>query len=302
MTSRFREARWHAGASPCTKARTGEIAPILPCYPIMALVRLRRPASRDLDEEGTDSIDVPAAVVCATCGRGDCPGCLEERTGASGVIAIVPWERPQLAWPARLFATVQATTRGAEGFFCALPDGSVSPAFRFAVLAEVFAVGSTAAVVAPLMVLAIPGLWLRFLSSGQTREAVALATLVGVVGFTVLLVAAHAVHGLSLGRTASRSRALRLGLYACGWDFGSSPAGAFAAAFSGGIRACLALMVSSVTAPARAIDAALGGVFQLEGDAARRAKRRAMRIAMALSVPAVGVILALICMTALFSR
>src|SRR6266478_2209588 len=107
----------------------------------MALVRLRRPARRDVDEEGTDSIDVPAAVVCAT--------------------------------------------RGAEGFFCAMPDGSVSPAFRFAVLAEIFAVGSTAAVVAPLMVLAIPGLWLRFLSSGRTREAVVLATLVGVVGFTV---------------------------------------------------------------------------------------------------------------------
>ena len=50
------------------------------------------------------------------------------------------------------------------------------------------------------------------------------------------------------------------------------------------------------------LDAALGGVFQLEGEAARRAKRRAMRIAMALSVPAVGVILALICVTALFSR
>jgi hypothetical protein len=265
----------------------------------MALVRLRRHIRRQVEEEATDSIDVPAAVVCVTCGRGDCLGCLDERTGASGVIAIVPWERPQPGWRVRFFATVQATTRGAEGFFCALPDGSVSPAFRFAVLAETLAVGSTAAVIAPVMLLAIPGLWLRFLSSGRTRETVALATLVGVIGFTLLLVAAHAVHGLSLGRTASRSRALRLGLYACGWDFGSSPAGVFAGAVAGGLRASLALVISSITAPARAIDAALGGIFQLEGDAAKKAKRRAMRLAMSFSVPAVGVILTLICMTAL---
>jgi hypothetical protein len=266
----------------------------------MALVKLPRPAKQELEE--VDSIDVPAAVVCATCGRGDCPGCLEEKTGASGVIAIIPWERPQPAWPTRFFATAQATTRGAEGFFCALPDGPVSPALQFAVLAEIFAVGSTAAVIAPLTVLAVPGLLLRFLSNGTTRDAVALSTLVGVVLFTALLVLAHAVHGLALGHTASRSRALRFGLYGCGWDFGSSPAGMVAATFAGGLRASFSLLYTSVTAPARAIDAALNGVFKLEGDAARKAKRRAMRIAMMLSVPAVAVILALIGMTALFTR
>src|SRR5215467_557102 len=144
----------------------------------MALVRQQRPAKQDLEEENVDSLDVPAAVVCAFCGRGDCSGCLEERTGASGVIAIIPWERSHPAWHARFYATVQATTRGAEGFFVALPDGSVSPAFQFALIAEIFAVGSTAAVIAPLAVLAVPGLLLRFLSSGTTREAVGVSTLV----------------------------------------------------------------------------------------------------------------------------
>ncbi len=178
----------------------------------MARGRTLRPARQELDDEAVDSIDVPAAVVCTRCGRGDCLGCLEERTGASGVMAIVPWERLQPAWPSRFFATVQATTRGAEGFFCALPDGAISPAFRFALLAEAFAVGSTAAIIAPLVVLGIPGLLLRFLTSGATRGVVGLATLVGVAGFTALLVGAHALHGLSLGGAASRSRALRLGL------------------------------------------------------------------------------------------
>ncbi|HEX9298010.1 MAG TPA: hypothetical protein VF881_19355 [Polyangiaceae bacterium] len=266
----------------------------------MARRRTPLPAWQELDEE-VDSIDVPAAVVCTRCGRGDCLGCLEERTGASGVMAIVPWERSQQTWPTRFFATVQATTRGAEGFFCALPDGAVSPAFRFAVLAEVFAVGSTAAIIAPLVVLGIPGLLLRFLTNGSTRGVVGLATLVGVVGFTTLLVAAHALHGLSLGGAASRSRALRLGLYACGWDFGSSPAGAVAATCSDGLRSGVALVVSSVTAPSRAIDAALPTIYQLDREAAEKAKRRAMRIAMALSVPAVVVVLALVTATALFS-
>jgi hypothetical protein len=261
---------------------------------------MSRPARQELDDEAVDSIDVPAAVICALCGQGDCLGCVEERTGASGVIAIIPWERPQPAWPARFLATVHATTRGAEGFFSALPDGALSPAFHFAVLAEIFAVASTAAIVAPLAVLGIPGLLLRFVSNGSTREAVGLSTLVGVIGFTALLVGAHAIHGLSLGATISRSRALRLGLYACGWDFGSSPAGAVAASVSGGVGAGFALVGSSVTAPSRAIDAALDGLYQLDPPEAERAKRRAMRIAMSLSVPAVVVVLGCIAAVALF--
>ena len=146
----------------------------------MPRVRAPRPAEQDSDDETADSVDVPAAVICAWCGRGDCAGCAKERAGASGVIAIVPWERPLAAWPGRFFATVQATTQGAEGFFRSLPDGPISPAFVFALIAEVFAVASTAAVVAPLVVLGIPGLLLRFLSDDITRSAVLLSTLVGV--------------------------------------------------------------------------------------------------------------------------
>jgi hypothetical protein len=265
----------------------------------MARGRVRPARLQELDDEAVDSIDVPAAVVCLQCGRGDCPGC-EERTGASGVIAIIPWERPLSPWHTRFFATVQATTRGAEGFFCALPDGAVSPALRFAVLAETIAVASTAAVLAPLVVLGIPGLLLRFLSNGATRQSVGLATLVGIVGFTALLVGAHALHGVILGPVPSRSRALRLGLYACGWDFGSSPAGVVAATMASGIGAAGALVASSVTAPGRAVDAALAGIFQLDAEQARKAKRRAMQVAMAVSVPAVVVVLALIAATALY--
>jgi hypothetical protein len=266
----------------------------------MASVRLRGFSQRP-EEEAADSIDVPAAVVCAVCGRGDCPGCGDEANTASGMIAIVPWERAQMSWPGRFWATVHATTRGAEGFFRALPDGQVAPAFRFAVLAEIFAVGSTAIVITPLAVLGIPGLLLRFLTQGTTRQAVALAALVGIVGFTLLLLVAHAVHGISLGKRIPRTRALRLGLYACGWDFGSSPAGVLTAFAAGGFAAARALTASSITAPARAADAALDGIFRLEGREGLALKRRAVVVAMAVAVPAVVVVMALVVATALFA-
>jgi hypothetical protein len=268
----------------------------------MPRVRAPRPAQQDSDDEPIDSVDVPAAVICAWCGRGDCAGCAKERAGASGVIAIVPWERPLSAWPGRFFATVQATTRGAEGFFRSLPDGSISPALAFAVIAEIFAVASTAALVAPLVVLGIPGLLLRFVSDDGTRSAVLLATLVGVVGFTLLLVGAHALHGWVLSPEISRSRGLRLGFYACGWDFGSSPAGFVAATYSEGVAAAFSLIGSSVTAPSRSVDAALSGLFRLDPDTARRTKRRAMRLAMLISVPGVMVVMTAIVATAWFTR
>jgi hypothetical protein len=266
----------------------------------MALVRLRRFPQRS-EDEAADSVDVPAAVVCAFCGRGDCLGCGDEANAASGMIAIVPWERAQMSWSGRFWATVHATTRGAEGFFRALPDGQVAPAFRFALLAEIFAVGSTALVVTPLAVLGVPGLLLRFLTQGTTRQAVALAALVGIVGFTALLLVAHAVHGICLGKLIPRTRALRLGLYSCGWDFGSSPAGIVTAFASGGFGAVRALTASSITAPARAADAALDGIFRLQGREGVALKRRAVVVAMAVAVPAVIVVLALIVFTALFA-
>jgi hypothetical protein len=197
---------------------------------------------------------------------------------------------------------VQATTKGAEGFFRSLPDGPISSALTFAIIAEIFAVTSTAAVVAPLVVLGIPGLLLRFLSDDATRTAVLSATAVGVLGFTMLLVGAHALHGIMLAPAVSRTRGLRFGFYACGWDFGSSPAGFVAATYSEGFRAAFALIGSSVIAPSRSIDGALAGMFRADGDQAGRVKRRAMRVAMGASVPAVVVVMVLIVATALSLR
>src|SRR5260370_11831744 len=87
------------------------------------------------DGEDPDS-DVPAAVVCARCGDADCPGCVNDLM-QSGVVALVPWERPGRPVFERLWEAARATPLDAQHFFEVLPGGCLLPALRFAVLSEV---------------------------------------------------------------------------------------------------------------------------------------------------------------------
>src|SRR6185369_16626872 len=93
------------------------------------------------DDGALDWADVPAAVVCAFCGKPDCSGCIdvEEPTNASGVVAILPWERPGLGLLTRLWATARLATLSHREMFATLPEGALAPAFRFACLAELSA-------------------------------------------------------------------------------------------------------------------------------------------------------------------
>src|SRR5688572_1554121 len=90
--------------------------------------------------------DVPAAVVCASCGQPDCPGCLgvDESTHASGVVAIVPWERPGVSVLSRLWATARLATLSPREMFSGLPDGDLRAPLTFAILAESLAVAGLA--------------------------------------------------------------------------------------------------------------------------------------------------------------
>src|SRR6185436_18330805 len=83
------------------------------------------------------------AVVCAFCGQPDCAGCdqsLDEPTHASGVVAIIPWERPGLGLLSSFWTTAQIATINHRAFFSALPDGEVRPALSFALICEAVAV------------------------------------------------------------------------------------------------------------------------------------------------------------------
>ena len=243
-----------------------------------------------LHEEPPDIFDVPAAVLCARCGQPDCMGCEDPSEDASGVIAIVPWERPGGTWK-RLWATARATTQGADSFFASLPDGPVRPAAGFAVLAELLAVSSRFALLVPIVALVMPQLAAVIVSDPRLRMRAMFWTAVAIPALAGWMVVAHAAHGAALdsaarrqGGRSQRRRALRFGLYACGWDLMSGPLGAIAAAFSEGRKAAGDALSASMRVPGRATMALLQGVYALAPAAATRARRWGTRAAIATTV------------------
>lgn len=260
----------------------------------------RRARTSPLPEEPPDIFDVPAAVLCARCGQPDCPGCEDPLDEGSGVVAIVPWERPGTLWH-RLWATARASTLSADSFFAALPDGPVRPAAGFAVLAELLAVASMLALLAPVIALVLPGLAAAIVSDPQMRERALLWAIVAVPGLAIWMVLAHAVHGVALdagakrhGGRSQRRRALRFGLYACGWDLMSGPLGAIAAGFSEGRKAAGAALSASMRVPARATAALLQGVYALSPVAAARARKWGMWSAVVVTIVSAFAVIAAI--------
>ena len=249
-------------------------------------------------DELVDS-EVPAAVVCAHCGDADCPGCLHEVT-KSGVVAIVPWERPGAPALGRLWATARATTFDAERFFETLPDGPIAPAFRFALLSEMLA--STAMAVGALIPLTL--LAPAWVAHGLVHETATILRLMvaGVPALALLLVAAHVAHGWALdfgaGRSGARratSRAVRFGLYAAGWDLVIGPLGLVVVAVKEGVRAALSIANLGVGLPGRSARAFLRGCYRLEAASAGPALRASMVAAvLATLVGAVAVIAAVV--------
>ncbi len=255
--------------------------------------RRRYPA---LDDDG--AFDVPAAILCAVCGRSDCAGCAAvEADEGSGVVAIVPWERPGPGG-ARFWSTCNATTQGAETLFRALPDGEVSKALGFAVVAELVAVGSVFLVLAPLGAAILPDFALEILTD-PAKLGHAFGVFIGlIVGIALWMVLAHAVHGAALARGAaraggrgSRPRGLRFGLYACGWDVMSSPAGILAALFAQGPGAALRALSLSVSAPSTATQAFLEGTAAVPPAGLAKARRAGMLSAVLIAVASGAVVL-----------
>jgi hypothetical protein len=239
----------------------------------------KEPGTRVEAEELLDA-DVPAAVLCAQCGEADCPGCLTEHT-RSGVVAVVPWERPGASSFMRLWTTARATTIEADRFFEALPDGPVLPALRFALVSEILAAMAMGSLGLVALVLLSPE-WARhvFIEEWLTTARVGSAAVLGLAG---LLVAAHAAHGLALDLGARRSgvrrsarRALRFGLYAAGWDLVLGPIGAIVMMFREGPRAAVGIAGVSVGLPGRSARAFLRGCYHLEGKAAEPALRASL--------------------------
>jgi len=178
----------------------------------------------------------------------------------------------------RLWATARSTTRDAEGFFELMPDGPILPALRFAMLCELFAVTSFALVFFSIALIVAPD-FVKHLALDPAARSVALRlVLLGVPAFAGLLVIGHIAHGLSIdigatknGARRARSRALRFGLYACGWDLVPSPIGAIVVAIKEGIRAMFGLTSLLSGLPTRSTNAFLRGCYRLDGEKAKKA-------------------------------
>lgn len=231
----------------------------------------------DREAASTELVDVPAAVVCLVCGELDCTGCEERDQSRSGIVAIVAWERTAVPALTRLWATARSTTRDAETFFELLPDGPVMPALRFAAICELLAAASMLLLVVPIAAVVAPD-WLKHVALDPHARGIALRVVfLGVPAVATFLVFAHAVHGLSIdvGATASgarraRSRALRFGLYACGWDLVLGPLGVVVVALKEGLAAAWNIL-DLVSVPARSTRAFLRGCYRLEGERANKA-------------------------------
>jgi hypothetical protein len=263
----------------------------------MQIAHKAKAEARAENDELVDA-EVPAAVVCAHCGDADCPGCFEEQT-RSGVVAVVPWERPGTAALARLWATARATTLDAERFFESLPGGPIAPALRFALASE--AIASSAMALAALIPLAmIAPNWTRHLLFHETATLVRLAV-AGIPGLAGLLVAAHVAHGWALDLGARRSgmqgatnRALRFGLYAAGWDLVIGPLGVLVLAIKEGRRAALSVAGVGIGLPGRSARAFLRGCYHLEGKSAAPALRASyIAAAVSTTIGAVAVVAAI---------
>jgi hypothetical protein len=204
----------------------------------------------------------------------------EEPSHASGIVAIVPWERPG-STPKRLWQTSKLTTLSSESFFGALPDGDVTPALRFAVAAELTAITGLLVIAVPVLLAFAPWLLDAISRDATLRLLVIRAIALGVPALALGMVVIHAAHGYGLDLGARRegakvprtTRGVRFGLYACGWDVMTQPAGLALLACTDGISTAWKAAPLSLTVPRRAVRAYLRGAHRLDDRAARAAAR-----------------------------
>jgi len=234
------------------------------------------------DDSAFDLIDVPATVVCAACGDPDCVGCaVEEATNQSGVVAIIPWERPGVGVWRRLWQTSVLATLHARSFFGSIPDGDLSTAFAFALVCEALAVSGLALGFALIALICLPSLPSLLLEDEQIRGGVLRGLCFGTFVLVAAMVGLHAAHGVALDFAARRfggrssGRGLRFGLYACGWDLITLPLGLLTMALTSGVGEARRAAPLGLTAPLQAAEAYLTGHHGLSSDSARLAARRA---------------------------
>ena len=238
----------------------------------------------EVDEGALDLSEVPATVVCATCGLPECNCELDRPSSFSGVMAIVPWERPGGTVLSRLWATAKLGTLSPEAFFSALPPGGVVPPLVFGVLAETLAALGLCATFGGLGLVLVPSLGAELLRNPAIQGLLVRGMAWGVPSLALAMVLLHAAHGAALDASARKEgsrqsgRGLRFGLYSCGWDLVTLPLGLLLLTLTDGPVSALRHSARGLTAPNSAAIAYLAHVHHFERDVAKRVSRRAVSI------------------------
>lgn len=244
----------------------------------------RPDVDHDADDVALELSEVPAAVVCVTCGLSECNCDVDRPSSFSGVVAIVPWERPSGSVPSRLWATAKLATLSPDSFFPALPPGALLAPLSFALIAELLAAAGLTATLGAAALALVPGLFTELVENAALRRAVLTAVAWGVPGLTLAMVSLHAGHGLALDASARRQgskqagRGLRFGLYSCGWDLVTLPLGLLVLTLTDGLWSALRHSARGLTAPNTAAMAYLSHVHRFEPAVALRASRRAVGV------------------------
>lgn len=219
---------------------------------------------------------LPPVVTCAQCRRAECPGCAP--TPSNNPERSLAWEAKGL-WTRRLWRTSFSGCTNPEKTFGELPDGALSSAFAFAFIAESIAI-VTLAVFALAVAFAIAPTFVSVVVSDSAARILGAEVLIGTV---VMLVGMHAVWGLCLeaGAAMSGSRAhwrlgVRFGLYACGWDLVTSPAGVTQCLLSQGVASGFDTVFAAARVARRAMRAYM--IQNREFDS--RAERRGTLVAL----------------------
>jgi hypothetical protein len=249
----------------------------------------------EVDDGALELSEVPATVVCATCGLPDCSCDIDRPSSFSGVVAIVPWERPGGSVLSRLWSTAKLSTLSPEAFFAALPAGGLAAPLGFALVSELLAASGLCATLGALALALVPGLLAELATNSPLRSTVLEALAWGVPGLSLAMVALHGGHGLALDASARRhgsqqtGRGLRFGLYSCGWDLVTLPLGLLVLTLTDGFTSALRHSLRGLTAPSSAAVAYLVHVHRFDADVARRASRRAVNVVF---VPLMALLLA----------
>jgi hypothetical protein len=238
----------------------------------------------ETDEGAADFAEVPATVVCASCGLPECNCDVDRPSAFSGVLAIVPWERPGSSVPSRLWATAKLATLSPDTFFAVLPPGGAGAPLLFAAIAELLAALGLGATLGGVALAALPGSFAELVGSAPLRRVFVQALGWGVPCLAAAMVLLHAGHGAALDAAARRygsrqtGRGLRFGLYSCGWDLVTLPLGLLVLTLTDGPLAALRYSARGLTAPNSAAVAYLVHVHRFEREVALRASRRAVGV------------------------